>query len=311
MTRLSPSQIINQHVDLVRRLDENPKFADWLWVARDRRAKDWPLVRAATVEAAGNAECYRVSGDMSLFVQGVASQLTEEDVWDPELAPAPAGLVHMDEPMMLQQGPDLTRRVDWILWGPTEDGRTISLFFNDLNDVDDGYRPVVAKTEQEGLDLIGRWGPIALAVADTGCPLSYSRTPSAQEVGQALTNGVPLVRHSDAGKYLHALWLMMGQKISDVAPDHLRRTVVKEAVRQGVRTPKVTVVQMRRSSEAHRRNGESTVEWTRRWMVKGHLRWQPFGEGLQQRRRIVIAPHVKGPQDKPLVISTKVYDLKQ
>jgi len=42
------------------------------------------------------------------------------------------------------------------------------------------------------------------------------------------------------------------------------------------------------------------VEWSRRWMVRGHWRNQPYGPGRTERRLTWIDPYVKGPDDKPL-----------
>jgi hypothetical protein len=48
-----------------------------------------------------------------------------------------------------------------------------------------------------------------------------------------------------------------------------------------------------------------TVEWTKRWIVKGHWRQQAVGEGRQFRRPVYIAPHIKGPEGLPLDTTEK------
>lgn len=51
-------------------------------------------------------------------------------------------------------------------------------------------------------------------------------------------------------------------------------------------------------------------EYSHRWIVRGHMRNQPIGprnaEGGQERMRVWIAPYVKGPEDKPLVLKDRV-----
>ena len=42
------------------------------------------------------------------------------------------------------------------------------------------------------------------------------------------------------------------------------------------------------------------IEWQNRWAVMGHWRRQACGEDHAERKRIWIAPHVKGPLDKPM-----------
>jgi hypothetical protein len=45
--------------------------------------------------------------------------------------------------------------------------------------------------------------------------------------------------------------------------------------------------------------------------VRGHPRQQRYGPHNSWVKTIWIAPHIKGPQDKPLVITRKVYDLRR
>ena len=57
----------------------------------------------------------------------------------------------------------------------------------------------------------------------------------------------------------------------------------------------------RKETEHHKRDGAEQVEWSCRWIVRGHWRqqWYP----AQQRYvRIWIMLHVKGPEDKPIKV---------
>lgn len=55
------------------------------------------------------------------------------------------------------------------------------------------------------------------------------------------------------------------------------------------------------------RDTNGSVEWSRRWMVRGHWRLQPHGEGRALRKAIWIDPYVKGPADKPLDVRETVW----
>ena len=48
-----------------------------------------------------------------------------------------------------------------------------------------------------------------------------------------------------------------------------------------------------------------TVEWTKRWIVKGHWKQVAYGPGRQFRRPMYIAPFIKGPEGLPLDTSEK------
>lgn len=56
-----------------------------------------------------------------------------------------------------------------------------------------------------------------------------------------------------------------------------------------------------------RSEGTGTVEWSKRWMVRGHWRLQPHGPKRAQRKPIWIDPYVKGPEDKPLDVRPTVW----
>lgn len=54
-----------------------------------------------------------------------------------------------------------------------------------------------------------------------------------------------------------------------------------------------------------RGNPGTEVEWSHRWLVRGHWRQQWYAsEGVH--RAIYINPHIKGPEDKPLIVRDKV-----
>lgn len=73
----------------------------------------------------------------------------------------------------------------------------------------------------------------------------------------------------------------------------------------------VTCASLRRQrylSEAERE--AEAREYSHRWIVRGHMRNQPIGprnlEGGQKHMRVWIAPYVKGPETKPLVLKDRV-----
>jgi hypothetical protein len=73
----------------------------------------------------------------------------------------------------------------------------------------------------------------------------------------------------------------------------------------------VTCASLRRVrylSEAERE--AEAREYSHRWIVRGHMRNQPVGprnaKGGQKHIRVWIAPYVKGPEDKPLILKDRV-----
>lgn len=78
----------------------------------------------------------------------------------------------------------------------------------------------------------------------------------------------------------------------------------RRATRAGVEDPGVTVVRLcqRRDSSSGR---GGAVEWSSRWVVSGHWRnqWYP---SEKTHRPVWIAPHIKGPDDRPIKVREKV-----
>lgn len=103
-------------------------------------------------------------------------------------------------------------------------------------------------------------------------------------------------------RQVEALWKMMAQEI--VLPGQERVSRPTWRSRSNWRQIKhVTVLTLRRA-RYHRPDGEvGEVEWSHRWLVRGHWRNQrykgPDGEWFYS--QIWIAPFIKGPEDKPFV----------
>lgn len=105
---------------------------------------------------------------------------------------------------------------------------------------------------------------------------------------------------------LHSPLVMMSFLSSPYIPKSKRRAdraARREAARRGatLEDDHVTFVVLRRPQQAKRdSDDEMDVHWRHRWIVRGHIRaqWYPT---LGEHRLIWIAPHIKGPQDAPLL----------
>lgn len=137
----------------------------------------------------------------------------------------------------------------------------------------------------------------------------------------------------NTARVAHALWLLLGQTIVTMRHEPLERASLRRAMKK--RLPGVvTTVLLRRSETPYRTDRETEVEWQHRWVVRWHWRWQPYGkhnadhvhqmseqfvvDGLLTRvcevsgcdhyvRRKIIDAYIKGPPDKPLIGTEKVY----
>lgn len=103
---------------------------------------------------------------------------------------------------------------------------------------------------------------------------------------------------------------LMNHKISRVENCKAPRSLARRGHREGV-VPAVRYVTLRREEIGSEKDLESvsskgSINWTHRHMVSGHWKRQWYG-GIGEHRRIYIAPYIRGPQDKPLIIKDTVY----
>jgi len=106
-------------------------------------------------------------------------------------------------------------------------------------------------------------------------------------------------------RFIEEPWISNKQVIPD-------RPTMKRAVRARRREPEIHVVQLRRTgSTTHQGSSDSgVVEWSHRWLVRGHWRnqWYP---SQQDHRPRWIPEHIKGPDDKPLIVHDKIFSVER
>ncbi len=282
------------------------------------------------------ADVYRVSHDMSALVQVASMGLSSEDTFDWSLAPTRNGFVSFDRPLEVVDQRGQQMLIHFLLWGAIDTGTgipaTIVWGFNDTYRQPDEVAvqlmadmaaeeggPERVETYNRG---VGRWAPVTSQVYFNGQSLGPAMIMGDDEAAQRLmAEGIKIQPGSNVLRYVHSLWLMMGQTIARVESDKPERPARRRAVKMNLPSA-VTVVRLRREGapSTGRKPGESQVEWNHRWVVKGHWRWQVCGENhpLAQeqspgvyRARMWINPFVKGPESAPFRQSEKVYSLER
>lgn len=106
--------------------------------------------------------------------------------------------------------------------------------------------------------------------------------------------------------FVRTLWRFFQQTIASITRERAERPLRRQLARAKLPDTHVTVIDLRRS--ATRGDGHSEVEWSHRWLVRGHWRnqWYPSEE---THRLIYINPFIKGPDGAPLLLRDKVYNL--
>jgi hypothetical protein len=108
---------------------------------------------------------------------------------------------------------------------------------------------------------------------------------------------------------LWSLWAMLRDRIAVTETRNAPRPSVRRWERRYGQPPEPIIVVTLRRPEGHHCEDSpgSSVDWTHQWIVDGHWRNQPYGTAHSLRRLQWIAPFIKGPEDKPLVVKEKIH----
>lgn len=352
-------QVLDMQGDLIDRLQTMPVFREYVMAVLGGNQNSGPRLTREEIDDAARrlthnllpatrlAYAFRVEHDMSALVQHAASTLDDSDLFSPDLAPTENGIVFFERPLPMVDVRGRKMLAHWLIWNRTTFeslyGRTpctVAYWFNDHGLQPDEVAEFIAESFGDTHDQIrsswlGRWGMIGCDVLDAGNPVGGPivevRDPEYR--AKIIAEGDTPSPFTNAARYVHALWMLLGQSVTATETEHLRKTALKRNPK--ILNKRVTVIRMRRS-EGSRREGESMVEWSHRWLVRGHPRWQPYGSRTvdhehvlgpvevenahsvrrcqhsgcdHEVKRIWIPGHVKGPDGKPLRITDHVYDL--
>lgn len=147
-------------------------------------------------------------------------------------------------------------------------------------------------------EVMAPWGPLFLTFG----------SDATLNMNQTTLTGAPIT--DDAafdGRFLSSLFatlmLFAQQRLVTAAHERAERHARKRVQAQGwTHEPLIRVVKLRtRETRAHTA-GESdtaTIDWSCRWVVRGHWR-QQFFPSRNEHRPLWILPHLKGPEEKPL-----------
>lgn len=339
---MRPGQVLDSRNDLSERLSTNQIFREqvaYLLASQmgdlggtsamlgdkvrfkevKRRVLDYVPAVDAIVTNLKVGEVYRVTEDMSAMVQFAASQLDETDLIDTSLAPTQAGIARFDKGLPLRDIRGNHMLVHWVVWGPGTIGDksgVIAWTFNDPHtEADEVHTALIRDAIADGKgdwysSLVGRFATVGVSALVNGAAVGPAEVlGSDKQILGVLADGqTPLPGTNDV-RYIHALWLLLNQSVTRVEKEDVDRPARRRAGK--MRLPgEVTVIRLRREvSDMPRGEGESQVEWQHRWIVRGHWRWQAYGPGRSERRRIWINPFVKGPESAPFKQTEKVYSL--
>jgi hypothetical protein len=196
-------------------------------------------------------------------------------------------------------------------WDQGAEGQGVWLtLLSNVNDIDDYWT-------EENIGVNGPSGrtirEISLAMGEEwtimhGSVMMFDTKLDNDPINDA--QGVPITdpekKAAASSMYAHiqCFWRLMSQLV--ITPEALPRQARRQRQRAG-KIDTVKVLRLRRSRTQMEHDGEGAgIAYTHRWVVEGHWRNQPYGSKKDRYyKQIWIAPYVKGPDDKPLVVKKR------
>ena len=109
-------------------------------------------------------------------------------------------------------------------------------------------------------------------------------------------------------RLMMALWKLVTTPVARLSDHPLPRYMRRQAEREKV-NPAVRVLSLHGPilGEQVDSGGSAGRQYRVRWVVRAHWRWQAHGPGRQERKLILIPPHIKGSPDAPLIGGERVW----
>lgn len=284
---LRPSQLPKARRQTLRFLDD-PTSAI--------RAKTGPDV-ASGLDALASilraADLFWVQQDMAALAMHAGGQLAAAR-WATADRPSPCGLLYWQGGIGHVDTDGVEIPVEACAWGPYEGQIALWLLMS-------RSRLDAEMTERGVYTLQTDLVPPLIPIRGAGVPVT-SDPVSMADLDPALPQPVVAA--------LASSWLLMQQPLLiDRSRERADKPTARAYVRDGLPSPEVTVVDLRRQYTPQDRDpdaGGDGRHYRHRWIVSGHWRDQAYGPGRSLRRQQWIPAHVKGPDGAPMLATETV-----
>jgi len=295
-----------------------------------------------------NTPCYFVKDEMTDLIMFASNKLDDTDLFDTNLVPSNKGCVYFEKPIELR---DVRGRIllgNVLVWEKAllsnkegKEGIIVTLY-NDVSRTPDDVAITLLdrnnqnKNSQRNLQIVGRFHWIhSLSFVHGDVIGELDKKPDEEEVAEMRNmifneQGNELIELDDEAweKYkqekitpytnikrlIYTYFLIMSQTLTAKTPERGDRAQKRRQERENLPS-EVLVIQFRKTRYTSAEGGEErNVNWSHRWIVGGHWRWQPYKDpasGGEIKKRIWISPYVMGPDDKPLKTKERVYVLSK
>jgi len=305
------------------------------------------LDSAMRVGVSKDTPCYFVKDEMSDLIMFASQKLDNTDLVDEALVPTDKGFVYFEKPLELNDVRGRRLLINIVVWEKgfaEKSGKPLicMTFFNDSARTPDDVAIQILNDEKErkykagwrrATDIVGRFGWVHSANIEHGEMIGEYLNPIDDKETETLRDFTTdkdgnfielddeawetykkekLFPYTNARRLIYTYFMIMNQTLTAKTPERGDRAQRRRLERENLPS-EVLVIQFRKTRYTSAEGGEErNVNWSHRWIVGGHWRWQPYKDpasGGEIKKRIWISPYVKGPDDKPLKTKERVYVL--
>jgi hypothetical protein len=280
------------------------------------------------------AQAFHVQSEMMPLLRAASVDLEDDDHLVHDRLPAEHGFLLFNEPWLTTDVWGATLTMAGFQWrhgsanlyspagvGSHESGIWLTYFADLYDERDEVTQGLIEKVGMERMQELGRWHINHVTFLPYHQPVGPLERPNTEDYSRFATEGLTLATNTpNTERMVVALFRLLTQVIVEVADAPIDRPLVRRMTRKNlparVQTVKLRRKERIRDDEPH---GDGHVDWQHSWAVRGHWAWracrqdhptaEPYDKGWHT--RVYVAPYFKGPDDKPLKISEKVWGLAQ
>lgn len=287
--------------------------------AQDAEMNAWDAAEAyvgAINEQLPMAKIFYADEHMCEVVEMAAAVMDSSDVADADLVEVDNGFCYFAGGIPVHEH----ATIHGLAWVRIKDMVLLSTYNDSFVEIDQAsifWRENVE--ENSGHRITGRWSYGVMSMYRTGEPFAFVPELSSEQLAEkGLSSVLEGASTLTINQIFHALTLLLSQppQVIELTEEELEHKKQLKRVKAKHISTTTTVIDMRHryvsKSRSTEDGEEKAFEYTRRWLVSGHWRWQPMKDKETKewtRKRIWINPHVKGPEDAPFVATKKVYAL--
>ena len=268
---------------------------------------------------------YWISRDMQALAVAAAMELPDDYAVEAHEMPSHRGLLVLSSPLASWDIRGRLMRTHAITWHRTGGDRVVfGCWTSKYDEGDELNREMMAAAPPDAWAAFPAYTINVVSAVRLGQPIPHTiglagalipsdadiYTEDGIDLSQAVLRdgaeeGVITAGPDPRVRFMTVVWRLMQQSLARVNQEEAPRPLARQSKRLDL-VPLVTVIQLRQIKRV--RPGESAdVEWSHRWLRRGHWRRQWYKvDGVPVQKAIYIHPTVCGPDDKPLVIKDHV-----